>query len=69
MTRDDLGELFEVGCDFLVETDKAILINSGDLEVWIPLSQISEIHGNTGRGSRGSVVMSAWIAKKKGLIL
>jgi len=45
------------------ETNKAVLIKRGESgeELWIPLSQIFEIHPT-------SIVMSAWIAKQKEII-
>jgi hypothetical protein len=37
-----------------------------DEEMWIPLSQVSSMH--KGAKGEGTIVVSAWIAKKKGLI-
>lgn len=54
----------EIECRFLRETENAVLIEVEDEQVWIPLSQVSEMH----KGSRGSIVMSQWIANQKGLI-
>lgn len=68
-TRDeDLGELYEFGCTFLAETEKAVLVRDpvGEEELWIPLSQVKSMHKDS-KGD-GTIVMSAWIAKKKGLI-
>ena len=55
--------------DFTIraETDNAILLRTDGEDgedVWIPFSQIEEIHRD---GNRARVVMSAWIAKQKGL--
>jgi len=63
---------YELACHFTgAETDKAILIcdpTSGE-ELWIPLSQVLEMHGREdGRKSTGRIVMTEWIAKKKGLL-
>lgn len=67
--NDDLGELYKFACFFTgIETDKAVLVfdlASGE-ELWIPFSQVSEMH--KGKTSEGTIIMSAWIAKKKGLI-
>lgn len=52
----------------LRETDKAMLVHFGvvDRTVWIPLSQVFEIHTN--REGESEIVMSAWIAKVKELV-
>lgn len=54
----------QVNCRFLRETANAVLIEVEDKQMWIPLSQVSEMH----KGSNGSIVMSQWIAINKGLI-
>lgn len=68
MTSRDLGELYELACTFVAETPRAVLIydHATDEELWIPLSQVSSLHKGANRD--GTLVMSAWIAKKKGLI-
>lgn len=61
-------ETYEMACTRKHETDNAVLIvdpASGE-EIWIPLSQVDEQHFNP--LGEGTIVMSAWIAKKKGLI-
>lgn len=65
MARDST---FALACSFVRETDNAICINdpaSGE-DIWIPLSQVEEIHRDAD-GKTGRVVMSEWIARKKGL--
>lgn len=61
---------FELACTFVHETDAAVCIidpASGE-QLWIPLSQVEEMHGKKADGTgEGSIVMSDWIAKKKGL--
>jgi hypothetical protein len=49
-----------------VETDKAVLLidDTGE-EVWLPLSQVEEMH--EAKDGTVRVVMSEWIAKQKGL--
>lgn len=54
----------EIECTFLRETDNAVLIEVGDDQLWIPLSQVSSMH----KGKTGKIVMSQWIANQKGLI-
>lgn len=70
MKDPDLGELYEASLEFLVESEKAILVldHATGEEFWIPLSQVHSIHGEKVRGNTVTVRMSAWIAKKKGLI-
>ena len=48
------------------ETEKAILVTIKGKEVWMPLSQVHEIHREPD-GKTGSIVVSAWIAKQKEL--
>lgn len=67
MSRHDDRPSYEMACYFGVETDKAVQITDPvDSEsYWIPLSQVLEMHRNpTGHGS---IVMTEWIAKQKGL--
>jgi len=49
------------------ETDAAILINTrdGTDEVWLPMSQVEEIHRN---GGRARLVVTAWVARERGLV-
>ena len=65
MSRD---ATFELACHFIAETDNAILIcdPASDEEIWIPLSQVEEIHRDKG-GETGRIIMTEWIARKKGL--
>jgi len=59
---------FEIACEFKHETDSAILIVDpvSSEELWIPLSQVEEIHRD--KNGFGTLVMSEWIARKKGLL-
>ena len=52
-----------------VVTEKALLIEYGDEEVWIPISQIdlSETDVEFERGAKGTLGITQWIAKQKGL--
>ena len=61
-------ELYELACIRKTETMKAALfvdLVTGE-ELWVPLSQIEEMHFNA--AGEGTVIMTAWIAKQKGLI-
>jgi len=53
-----------VECTFIRETANAVLIEVESEQMWIPLSQVSEMH----KGKVGRIVMSQWIANQKGLI-
>jgi hypothetical protein len=54
-------------CTRMCETDKAVLVELLEEErIWIPLSQVTEMHFDA-RG-KGKMLISAWIAKQKGLI-
>lgn len=65
---------YSLACLFAGETDAACKIidpASGE-EIWIPLSQVDERHGKQDTNGRfvgeGTIVMSDWIARKKGLL-
>lgn len=63
---------YKLSCIFKRETDSALLIYdfASDEDLWIPLSQIDSIHGRQSDGTgEGTLVVSDWIAKKKGLIV
>jgi hypothetical protein len=55
----------EVECTIVHETDNAIRIDYQGELIWIPLSQVDEIHRR--KGDTDLVVMTRWIASKKGL--
>jgi hypothetical protein len=58
---------FELTCHIIHETDNAILVldPASETEIWIPLSQVDEIHRH-----KDSAVLkiSDWIARQKGLV-
>jgi hypothetical protein len=58
---------FELTCHIIHETDNAILVldPASETEIWIPLSQVDEIH----RYKDSAVLkISDWIARQKGLV-
>jgi len=59
---------FDLACTFVHETDNAVLVHdhATDEEIWFPLSQVEEMHRDK-RGD-GSIVVSDWIARQKGLV-
>jgi hypothetical protein len=57
----------EIECDFVRETDNAVLVtehNTGE-RIWFPLSQVEQMHRD--KNNRGRIVVSDWIAAEKGL--
>lgn len=64
MTYDE--PVFEIACTFIRETEKAVLINTHEEDLWIPLSHVKEMHKD--KNGEGSIVMTAWIAKQKRLL-
>lgn len=61
---------FELSCTFRHETDAAICVydHATEEEIWFPLSQVDEIHGRKADGTgEGTIVVSDWIARQKGL--
>lgn len=58
----------ELQCTRRRESEKAVLIVDHDTgeELWIPLSQVEEMHFDS--NGKGRIVMSDWIAQQKGLM-
>ena len=61
---------FDIHVTLKAKTANAILVEDPDgEEVWIPNSQIdddSEIWGESDKGEEGKLVISEWLATKKG---
>lgn len=65
MSRD---ATFEFACRRLTETDNAVLVEDEiHGKIWIPLSQTEEMHFDT-KTQVGTIVITEWIAKQKGLL-
>lgn len=60
-------EGIEMTADFVRETEKAILINDGDNEVWLPKSQI-DYHLDEFKGVVYINDLPEWLAVDKGLV-
>lgn len=58
---------FEITCELVAETPMAILVNDGDVEVWLPKSQI-EIERNGGQSGLVKVTAPSWLLSGKGLV-
>lgn len=56
----------EIACTVKHETDKAMLINDGDKDVWIPKSKITD-YSETGNVIE-SIFIPEWLALEKELI-
>lgn len=72
MNKKNSTEFYTLACEFVHETDAAVLIidvSTGE-KLWIPLSQVEEMHKTPDDSGKlfGEIVMTAWIAKQKGLI-
>lgn len=53
----------------LVETEAALLVRLEDgAETWIPLSHVDDDSPCYRKGDTGTLIVSAWIAEKKGLV-
>lgn len=62
-----MKEIFTVEGQVLRRTEKAILFEFNEEEVWLPVSQLVDAEELPMRGFT-EVIMTAWIAKEKGLI-
>lgn len=64
------AEKLEVRGRIMHETENAILFHVDTLErqEWFPLSQVDQIHREFPSFGYDRIVVSAWIAKKKGVI-
>lgn len=60
----------ELAVTFKAATDLAYLVydHASDKEVWIPVSQVEETHKPKGYPCDGTIVMTEWIARTKGLM-
>lgn len=66
MKPDTYEGVFEIA-DRTAKAIKVIDTDSGE-EIWLPWSQIEEVHGVPERPGHSRIVMTRWIAAKKGLL-
>ncbi len=60
-------EMFTMeGCNIKHESDAAVLVDKDGETHWIPFSQIDKIERH--KDGTAVIIMTAWIAKMKGLI-
>lgn len=60
------GDLVEIDVEVIAETGKAMLVNDGEKQVWIPISQIKDQCEENGKIT--SIFITEWLATEKGLI-
>ena len=61
-----MSEDIEIECDVIKETDMAYLIHDGNIEAWIPKSQVSDESESLGQIT--SIFIPEWLAEKAGLL-
>ncbi len=61
------SELTDITAKLVHQTGKAILINDGDEDIWLPLSMIEFVTTDASKGIV-EVTLPLWLAKDKGLI-
>jgi hypothetical protein len=61
-----MAEVVDISCLILSETDKAVRIDDGERQAWVPLSQV-EIERVPG-SSTAVVTMPVWLATEKGFV-
>lgn len=64
MARDD--DVARIGARALKETAKALLIDAGDEQVWVPKSVIHDDSEVYAAGHEGELVVQAWFGRKHG---
>lgn len=59
----------ELSVLFKTETDSAVLVHdfASEEDIWIPLSQVEEMHRDP-KTQVGTIVITDWIARQKGLV-
>lgn len=63
------AEKVEVSVTFKRETDRAILVNDGDKDIWLPKSQCSIAAEDFPEpGEAIEIEVAEWLAKEKGLL-
>lgn len=60
------SHLVDIRVNILRGTDRAVLVDDGKNQEWLPLSQIEVVPSDDGRSSL--VTLPEWLAQDKGLI-
>lgn len=66
MTDPGDRDTIELYIRIIHRTERAILVDDGDGEVWLPLSQVEIIEED--RNGDASIIIPMWLAKDKELI-
>ena len=66
--RDDVETVSFENVHATAATDGALCVELNDAEVWIPHSQVHDDSEVYKKGDRGKLVITRWIAEKKGLV-
>ena len=62
------AETIEVSVTFKRFTAHSVMVNDGDRDVWLPLSQVDYDFCDTDEGEVIELLMPEWLAKEKGMI-
>ena len=58
-----------IACEIKIKTNKAVLINDGTRDAWIPTSQIEDPDpAELEAGQHVELLLPEWLCKEKGLI-
>ncbi len=61
-----MDDLVEITVEVIRETDRAYLVSDGEIEAWVPISQV---YDETALSSGARLLeIPAWIAEQQGLI-
>lgn len=58
----------ELTVEFIRQTDAAILVNEGTMEVWLPKSQVTYDEDKLQKSKTFEIELPEWLAEEKGLI-
>lgn len=64
----ETAEFDDVTCVTVAKSGKAILVKIDGNEVWIPSSQVHDDSEVWKKGDKGTLILTEWIARQKGLI-
>ena len=62
------SNLVDIAGIVIERREKAVWINAGDTNAWLPLSQVELDPPDASAGHAVEVAMPEWLAKEKGLI-
>ena len=54
-------------CTYVSETDRAVLVNVEDEEIWLPKSQVDDLGDNNERGDELTLSIPEWLADQHGI--